>query len=101
MLLQDYAQSLGNKLSELYVLLHSGIYNVIAVTETWLRTCDVILDDSGYRIARDDRRTRNFDGNTKLGGGVCLFIRSSIKFKITSVSEHAYGNNIDYICVDC
>ena len=97
------AQSLRNKLGELHVMLHSGIYDVIAVTETWFKSCDVdsmIVENTGYTIVRDDRRTKNADGGTRAGGGVCLIIRSSIKFNTVVVPVAAYGNNIDYICID-
>ena len=97
------AQSLGCKLNELSQLLHSDIYDVISVSETWFKECDVnslILDGANYDVLRNDRRSGNKNGGTKVGGGVCIFIRSSIKYKTVSVSERGHGDIIDFVCAD-
>ena len=96
------AQSLRNKLKELCQLLHDGSYDIVSVSETWFSPLDldsIILDGSGYDVIRGDRRARKVNGDTKPGGGVCFFIRSSIKFK-TVVSKSGFSDFIDFLCVD-
>ena len=80
------AQSLGNKLNDLYDILHDGFYDIIAVSEkTWFKACDtnsLILDGAEYDVIRNDRRSRNVNNDTKIGREACIFIKTSIKHKI-------------------
>ena len=65
------ARSLKNKFSTLNLLLKSGIYEFILVTETWLNenTYDAeIVSDSEYCIIRHDRLG-------KVGGGVAIIFK--------------------------
>ena len=60
----------------------SGEYNVIAVTETWLHSAftDVMAQIPGYTLIRNDRQGRN-------SGGVALYIKSKIKYRILDKSS--------------
>lgn len=68
--------SLRNKVDQLQMILHDQIYDVFAVTETWLSTdildCEVDID--GYDLYRRDRDTR--------GGGVAIYVKSSISHEV-------------------
>ncbi|VEN50405.1 unnamed protein product [Callosobruchus maculatus] len=56
----------------------SNNYAIIAVTETWLTSDvdDVQIQIPGYNIARRDR------ANNARGGGVCIYIKNSIKHEV-------------------
>ena len=87
------ARSLSNKLSDLNFLLESLEYDVICVTETWgtsLIPDSLFLNGSFYSIVRCDRPGR-------YGGGVCIFIKSSLKFKSVTILPIP---NIDIVCID-
>ena len=68
------AQSIKNKLSDLHDLLYSFEFEIIAISESWLSSIVVngILDPrSKYTIYRRDRES-------KVGGGVCIFVSNVI-----------------------
>ena len=89
------ARSVLNKLDELK---HSyKDFDVIIITETWLNdsTCSSLLSWEGFQLIRQDRDTiRN-----KKGGGVCIYIRSSIKFEIVNELQKSLDNNIEYVYI--
>lgn len=60
----------------------SNKYNIIAVSETWLRLTlvDVIYSIPGYTIIRCDRRGR-------IAGGVCLYVKSYYDVKLVLYSN--------------
>ncbi|CAM5117140.1 unnamed protein product [Natator depressus] len=63
------AQSLGNKQGELEVLVMSGNYDMIGITETWWDNShdwSTVMD--GYKLFRKDTQGRK-------GGGVALYVR--------------------------
>ena len=71
------ARSVANKLLELHELLDSNRYHVIAITETWLSdktVSSLLLNQSDYIILRKDRIN-------KVGGGVCVLVKKSLKVK--------------------
>ena len=88
------AQSLLNKLKSLHSLLLSQNFDIICVTETWLK--DTILDsvlihNTPYSIVRNDRGTK------QRGGGCCIIISNRIQFKIVSnISIH----HVNLVCID-
>ena len=72
------ARSLFNKIDELTIIINQQNADVIMVTETWLT--DVIPDEALHIpdfniVTRKDRPTRR-------GGGVAVYIRESLPFKI-------------------
>ncbi|CAM5130792.1 unnamed protein product [Natator depressus] len=80
------AQSLGNKQGELEVLVMSGNYDVIGITETWWDNShdwSTVMD--GYKLFRKDRQGRK-------GGGVALYVReqydcSELRYKTAEKPE--------------
>ena len=86
------ARSLSNKLSDLHLLLGSMKYDVICVTETWGTNSipdSLFLNSSFYSIVRCDITGRP-------GGGVCIFIKSSLKYRCVKIPPVP---NIDIVCV--
>lgn len=73
-------RSLQPKLAEFKLLIFKEKYDVIALSETWLKpnTPDSHIKINGYKIVRVDRPTR--------GGGVAFYIRDNIKFDTLVVS---------------
>jgi exonuclease III len=71
------ARSLFNKIDELMIIINQQNADVIMVTETWLT--DAIPDEAlhipDFTIVWKDRPTRT-------GGGVAVYIRESLSFKI-------------------
>jgi len=92
------ARSLKNKLAELHLLLHDGIYDIIAVSESWLDDTvndSLLLDGSFYSVFRCDRQ------NNHAGGGTCIFVKSSLKFKEVSLSiDASVDYNVETVCLD-
>ena len=87
------ARSLRNKLDNLQLLLTAAEYDVIFVTETWLRE-DIpdalLVQGSNYSVHRCDR--------IGLGGGVAVFIKSSLKAVPVTLPEIAEG--AEFVCLD-
>ena len=65
------ATSLENKLDEFKAVVDTYNPKIIAVSETWFKSNSVVTVP-GYKVYRKDRN----DG--RRGGGVCLFVESSI-----------------------
>ena len=68
-------------------------YDVICVTKTWGSSQipdSLLLDGSFYSIVRCDRVGRP-------GGGVCIFIKSCLKYKCVKIQPVP---NIDIVCID-
>ena len=88
------ARSLVNKLTELHILLESLDYSfdVIVITETWEITYTTdLLNIPNYT------RVSNMRSDGKMGGGVVLFIKDCIDFKI----NEAYNlTTADAVSVD-
>jgi len=76
-------QSIVNKLCELRLLLRTGSYDCVFITETWL-TDDVgncLIDPhSEYTILRKDRKCCK-------GGGVCALINKKLNFIQVSLAD--------------
>ena len=88
------ARSVNNKLSEFHDLLYGNSYDIICVTESWLRA-DIpssLLDPQhAFRAVRCDR-----DGI--VGGGVCLFISSGLTF--VEITTKPVAGEYEICCVD-
>lgn len=86
------AQSLRNKVDEFRLIFENSQIDVICVSVTWLNRNipDSIVNLSGYKLHRADRKTR--------GGGVAIFVKSNVSncLKIKSDEDDA----IEYIFVE-
>lgn len=60
-------------------------FDILAVSESWLseQTPDEVVNIDGYRLVRRDRSRGR-------GGGVLLYIRSSIKFSVVDDNRSEY-----------
>lgn len=69
------------KLDELRQIAQTSSVDIICVTETWLneKIDDSLLTIEGYKIIRHDRKGR-------LGGGIAIFIKEAIHFKVLEKS---------------
>ena len=71
------ARSIRNKLTDLDILLKTGRYEIVFITETWLQTTDLsstIVDSQNYTITRTDRSTH--------AGGVAAIYNNAIADKV-------------------
>ncbi len=71
------------------------LYDVICISETWLNTNitdSLLLNNSKYVISRRDR------SNGSRGGGVCMFIKSSIS--CINVALSCSYSQLEVVCVD-
>ena len=87
------AQSLGNKLFDLHIVLYSLCLDVICVTESWL---DASISDSQldpecrYNVYRKDRNRH--------GGGVCVFVyKEFISARVISEDKYDF---LELVCFD-
>ena len=73
--------------------LYSGEYHIIAVTETWLHSAftDAMTQIPGYTLVRNDRQGRG-------SGGVALYIKSNIKYRILDRSYETGKKEIFDFC---
>lgn len=79
------AQSLAANFLEFSTLFASQMYDVIAVSESWLKLHHngKLFSLKGYILVRNDRLN-------KRGGGIAVYIRSCFKVKLISHSPSAY-----------
>ena len=85
------ARSLNNKLSTLHNLLYTNSYDVVVVTESWLKSyhSNGLIDPEGrYNIIRHDRLT--------MGGGVCSFISKKYAFYEVDTTN----TDVEMLCFD-
>ena len=84
------ARSLRNKYTDLEVLLKSDAYDLIFISETWLKDTDLdstIVDSKHYNIIRNDRNTH--------AGGVAAIFNTKLTDKIvTSIVSDISGFEI-------
>ena len=76
------ATSIVNKIDHLKVILESNDYNVICITETWLKSfhCDsFITGTQQFNIIRNDRLCEK-------GGGVCVLYHKDLTSKVLPVA---------------
>lgn len=81
------------KLSEISQILYGNYLDVVGVSETWLKSyvSNAMVNIPGYRIIRNDRVSIR-------GGGVALFISTSLKTKV--VEKSPPGSLIEYLFVE-
>ena len=82
--------SLMKHIHELSILLNDQYFDIVAINETRLdpTIADNLVQIDGYSILRKDRN-RN-------GGGVCLYLRSTINYKI----RDDFVNEFEVLTVD-
>jgi hypothetical protein len=81
------AQSIANldHINILRHLLSNKIVDIVAVSETWLKSknSDKFCSVNGYNIARNDREGKG-------GGGVALFVKHPLQFKVVASSPNLF-----------
>ncbi|XP_075151130.1 uncharacterized protein LOC142225241 [Haematobia irritans] len=67
----------SSKIDEIRLIFSSGVFDIIGVSESWLKIdiLDAAVRIDGYRIFRMDRTAGR-------GGGVCCFVKTSLKAKV-------------------
>lgn len=82
--------SLKPHLSEVRCLLDGTVLHVLEVSETWFgdNHNDNLLAINGFDLLRHDRKR-------KRGGGVALYVRSGLKYKI--LSKSASSGKVEYL----
>lgn len=95
------AQSLCNKMDEFKCIIRNAPLDVICVTETWFREemSSVEFDLNGFKLCRKDRILKK----KKRGGGVCLYVKDNIKFKVITLDsqiEKQIKSEIDFLFIE-
>ena len=75
--------SLAPKIDEIREVINHAYLDFVCITETWLREhiADNIIAISGFNVIRRDRVAG-------LHGGVCMYVKDSIKFKVLDEYMH-------------
>ena len=91
-------RSMFNKLDTIHETFNNLNFEVITFSETWLSNYipDNILTMQGYNIFRLDRNWLE-NGQTKKGGGVCIYVKDKYQVDSQKWEEH----NISEIDVEC
>lgn len=86
------SQSILPKINEIKAIFANVNTHAICVSESWLKSYisnrSILLD--GYNVFRNDRAVRR-------GGGVCIFVKSSIPVRIVYESDDPHFN---VICIE-
>jgi hypothetical protein len=89
------AQSLRAHIDEVREIFHPTLFDLIGVSESWLKPSihsnEVFLP--GYVLQRNDRIGRQ-------GGGVAVYIREDLKFKILSSSPAEYLGGPEFLLIE-
>ena len=92
-------RSLWNKLNVLKINLQNELnIDIIGISESWLTNNldDNLINIPNYNIIRHDRKWEE-NGNVKIGGGVCVYIKNDINYSTHALSMY----NISCINVEC
>lgn len=75
---------------------------VLAVSETWFNPSinSNLVNIPGYKLIRNDRKRPNSKGGTKSGGGVALYLKSGINYKIVATNFHNAITEFLFIEID-
>lgn len=89
------AQSLIAHRDDMLNTFSNGLYDMILVTETWLKPSisSRLIELSGYKLVRNDRVHRR-------GGGVALYARENIPYRIVKQSTPGPGPLLEYIFLE-
>lgn len=87
------SRSMLNKMSEIQLLVANESFDTVCVVETWLKPYipSTAVSLPGYNIFRHDRTYSR-------GGGICVYVRDSIKVKIVETSNPL--SKLEYIIVE-
>jgi exonuclease III len=88
------AQSIVNKLPELHYLMYSCNFDIICITETWLKSeiTDGLIDPQAcFRVIRCDR-------SESRGGGVSILVSKKLHAVVIPVTN--YFPSLEMLCVD-
>ena len=86
-----------SKLDELRQIVSLTNVDIICVNETWLnnKTEDNVVALQGYNLIRHDRLGR-------LGGGLIIYIKKCLKFRIVDKSAHTMNSAYtEFISIEC
>lgn len=86
-------RSLTRKMDLLKLSLLRTDLDLICLTETWLKP-DMesnLFSIEGYSFERHDRKIMNSSGAIKTGGGICMYIKDHLNYRI--VPETTISNN--------
>ncbi|CAJ0960820.1 unnamed protein product [Ranitomeya imitator] len=87
------ARSLANKMDELELMLLEHNYDMVGISETWLdESHDWAVNLQGYSLFRNDR-------TDKRGGGVCLYVKSSLN-PILRDNIGEFNENVESLWVE-
>lgn len=84
------------KIEELRKIVEVSSVDVACVSETWLndKTNNATVSLNGYAMVRHDRLGR-------LGGGVMLYIKNEIKYRVIAMSPNQIGSvSTEYIAIE-
>ena len=86
------SQSLVPRIDELTLYLKNNNVDIACITETWLKSTvpSSVINIDGYDVLRNDRR------DDVIGGGVCIYIRNGIKYKLW---KEMFDDNIEAIWI--
>jgi len=81
----------------LQILTDSNNVDIIEITETWGKAdmADGEMEIPGYKFYRKDRAA----ANNKKGGGVALYVRDTLSYKLES--EHYMAQACACLCRQC
>ena len=87
-------RSLMSKLDMCRHYLEESNISIATLSETWLHTRipDCMLQMKGYQLVRLARQTTNNRNQTKAGGGLCVYVKDTIKID-TSTLAHLNKSN--------
>ena len=91
------ARSLNNKITELHTLLTVYTYDVILITESWLKTWhknSFLCNGLGYFILRADRH------DAEHGGGVCALIKLNMSSQVNLIESYSEKKAMDLLVFD-
>jgi hypothetical protein len=70
--------------------------DIFGISETWLKE----KDSDNYRTIKGYNCIRN-DRKGKRGGGICLYIRDTIRYNLLSLSSPEFEKNLNMFVLNC
>lgn len=89
------AQSLTAHIEEVWVILDTQVFDVFAVSESWLKPSisSRDVDIAGYTLYRNDRIN-------KIGGGVAVYVRNNLKVKVLFTTPQEYTARPEFMFLE-
>ena len=87
-------RSLWKHFDEVRILLNENSTHCATFSETWLtnQLPTSMINIPGYIMYRLDREVLNREGTVKIGGGVCMYIKSNIEVDTNIFQEYCKSN---------